>query len=53
MTLTWPDVANSLYNITLATYFLAGGHFLSELFIFKSLGYGAGSMSPVVVASKP
>ncbi|KAG7571320.1 hypothetical protein FFLO_00672 [Filobasidium floriforme] len=40
----------ALYNLTLASYVLAGGHFLSELFIFKSAGLQAPALSPVLVA---
>lgn len=52
-TLTDSNVRSTrLYNLTLASYVLAGGHFLSELFIFKSAGLQGPALSPVLVASK-
>lgn len=41
----------ALYNLSIVSYILAGGHFLSELFIYKTAAMGPGALSPVVVAS--
>lgn len=41
-----------LYHITLWTFVLALGHFLSEAFIFKTAPLTIGVMAPLIVASK-
>lgn len=41
-----------LYHITLWTFLLALGHFLSELFIFGTAAPTVGVLAPLMVASK-
>ncbi|XP_013822787.1 PREDICTED: probable ergosterol biosynthetic protein 28 isoform X2 [Capra hircus] len=46
------DIHNkTLYYITLWTFFLALGHFLSELFVFGTAAPTIGVMAPLTVAS--
>ncbi|XP_060274394.1 ergosterol biosynthetic protein 28 homolog [Ovis aries] len=46
------DIHNkTLYYITLWTFFLALGHFLSELFVFGTAAPTIGIMAPLTVAS--
>lgn len=42
-----------LYHITLWTFLLALGHFLSELFVFGTAAPTVGVLAPLMVASKP
>lgn len=42
----------SLYHITLLTFLLALGHFLSELFVFGTAAPTIGVLAPLMVASK-
>ncbi|EGW02805.1 putative ergosterol biosynthetic protein 28 [Cricetulus griseus] len=47
------DIHNkTLYHITLWTFLLALGHFLSELFIFGTAAPTVGVLAPLMVASK-
>ncbi|MBN3287588.1 ERG28 protein, partial [Polyodon spathula] len=47
------DIQNkTLYHITLGTFVLALGHFLSEAFIYKTAPLTIGVMAPLIVASK-
>uniref|UniRef100_A0A8C7PW59 Ergosterol biosynthesis 28 homolog n=1 Tax=Oncorhynchus mykiss TaxID=8022 RepID=A0A8C7PW59_ONCMY len=47
------DIQNkTLYHITLWTFVLALGHFLSEAFIYKTAPLTIGVMAPLIVASK-
>uniref|UniRef100_A0ACB8G5G5 Ergosterol biosynthesis protein n=1 Tax=Sphaerodactylus townsendi TaxID=933632 RepID=A0ACB8G5G5_9SAUR len=41
----------SLYNITLLTFFIALGHFLSEVFIYGTAAATIGVLAPLMVAS--
>lgn len=41
-----------LYHITLGTFVLALGHFLSEAFIYKTAPLTIGVMAPLIVASE-
>ncbi len=43
----------SVYDMAFFTYLIAFGHFSSEFFIFRSVTVNPGSMSPVIVSSKP
>ncbi|KAK6481400.1 putative ergosterol biosynthetic protein 28 isoform X1 [Huso huso] len=46
------DIQNkTLYHITLGTFVLALGHFLSEAFIYKTAPLTIGVMAPLIVAS--
>lgn len=46
------DIQNkTLYHITLWTFLLALGHFLSEAFIYKTAPLTIGVMAPLIVAS--
>ncbi|XP_061467778.1 ergosterol biosynthetic protein 28 homolog isoform X2 [Rhineura floridana] len=46
------DIRNkTLYNITLLTFFLALGHFLSEVFIYSTAAPTIGILAPLMVAS--
>ena len=45
-------LSNSLYYITLFTFFLALVHFLSEVFIYHTAALTIGIMAPLMVASK-
>ncbi|CAL8272548.1 unnamed protein product [Merluccius merluccius] len=46
------DIHNkTLYHITLWTFVLALGHFLSEAFIYKTAPVTIGVMAPLIVAS--
>ncbi|XP_039207618.1 ergosterol biosynthetic protein 28 homolog isoform X1 [Crotalus tigris] len=46
------DIRNkTLYNITLLTFFIALGHFLSELFIYGTAAATIGVLAPLMVAS--
>jgi len=40
-----------VYNMALATYVIAAGHFFSELLIFRTCGLTFGAISPIIVAS--
>ncbi|KAK4057149.1 ergosterol biosynthesis protein [Microbotryomycetes sp. JL221] len=40
-----------LYDLALISYVLALGHFVIELFVFRTAGLGAGLISPLIVAS--
>uniref|UniRef100_A0A663M9L4 Ergosterol biosynthesis 28 homolog n=1 Tax=Athene cunicularia TaxID=194338 RepID=A0A663M9L4_ATHCN len=44
-------LSNSLYYITLFTFFLALVHFLSEVFIYHTAALTIGVMAPLMVAS--
>ncbi|XP_014591221.1 ergosterol biosynthetic protein 28 homolog isoform X3 [Equus przewalskii] len=47
------DIHNkTLYHITLWTFFLALGHFLSELFVYGTAAPTIGVLAPLMVASK-
>uniref|UniRef100_A0A8C0X1Y0 Ergosterol biosynthetic protein 28 n=1 Tax=Castor canadensis TaxID=51338 RepID=A0A8C0X1Y0_CASCN len=47
------DIHNkTLYHITLWTFLLALGHFLSELFVFGTAAPTIGVLAPLIVASK-
>lgn len=47
------DIHNkTLYHITLWTFLLALGHFLSELFVFGTAAPTVGVLAPLMVASK-
>lgn len=41
----------SFYELALISYCLALTHFVSEAFVFRTAGFGAGLLSPLVVAS--
>ncbi|ODQ65842.1 putative ergosterol 28 [Nadsonia fulvescens var. elongata DSM 6958] len=41
-----------VYNITLASYLIAGMHFFSEWLVFRSANLGKGLIGPLIVASK-
>uniref|UniRef100_G1NJE9 Ergosterol biosynthesis 28 homolog n=1 Tax=Meleagris gallopavo TaxID=9103 RepID=G1NJE9_MELGA len=43
--------SNSLYYITLFTFFMALVHFLSEVFIYHTAALTIGVMAPLMVAS--
>lgn len=43
---------NSLYHLTLFTFFLALAHFLAEVFIYHTAALTIGIMAPLMVASK-
>ncbi|XP_060118940.1 ergosterol biosynthetic protein 28 homolog isoform X1 [Heteronotia binoei] len=46
------DIRNkTLYNITLLTFFIALGHFLSEVFIYGTAAATIGVLAPLMVAS--
>ncbi|XP_004681734.1 PREDICTED: probable ergosterol biosynthetic protein 28 [Condylura cristata] len=46
------DIRNKpLYHITLWTFLLALGHFLSELFIYRTATLTIGVLAPLIVAS--
>ncbi|NXJ15136.1 ERG28 protein, partial [Odontophorus gujanensis] len=46
------DIRNqTLYYITLFTFFMALGHFLSEVFIYHTAALTIGVMAPLMVAS--
>ncbi|MBN3271130.1 ERG28 protein, partial [Polyodon spathula] len=46
------DIQNkTLYHITLGSFVLALGHFLSEAFIYKTAPLTIGVMAPLIVAS--
>lgn len=45
-------LSNSLYYITLFTFFLALVHFLSEVFVYHTAALTIGVMAPLMVASK-
>ncbi|KPP56730.1 hypothetical protein Z043_125622, partial [Scleropages formosus] len=46
------DIQNrTLYHITLWTFVMALGHFLSEAFIYKTAPLTIGVMAPLIVAS--
>ncbi|XP_077094654.1 ergosterol biosynthetic protein 28 homolog [Siphateles boraxobius] len=46
------DIQNrTLYHVTLWTFVLALGHFLSEAFIYKTAPLTIGVMAPLIVAS--
>jgi len=45
--------SHRLYDLALVSYVLALGHFVLELVVFRSAGFGAGLISPLIVASKP
>lgn len=40
-----------MYDLALATYLVAGAHFLSEWLVFKTAKLGKGLAGPLVVAS--
>ncbi|CRK44886.1 hypothetical protein BN1723_006342 [Verticillium longisporum] len=40
-----------MYDLVLWTYVVALGHFLSEMFVFKTVKFGAPSVSPLIVAT--
>lgn len=44
--------SHRLYHITLWTFVLALGHFLSEAFIYKTAPLTIGVMAPLIVASE-
>ncbi|NWS17877.1 ERG28 protein, partial [Pachyramphus minor] len=44
-------LSNSLYHITLFTFFLALAHFLSEVFIYRTAALTIGVMAPLMVSS--
>lgn len=46
------SVPYRLYHITLWTFFLALGHFLSELFVYGTAAPTVGVLAPLMVASK-
>uniref|UniRef100_A0AAY4C4P6 Ergosterol biosynthetic protein 28 n=1 Tax=Denticeps clupeoides TaxID=299321 RepID=A0AAY4C4P6_9TELE len=47
------DIQNrTLYHVTLWTFVLALGHFLSEAFIYKTAPLTIGVMAPLIVASE-
>lgn len=52
VTLVPISVPYRLYHITLWTFFLALGHFLSELFVFGTAAPTVGVLAPLMVASK-
>jgi hypothetical protein len=41
---------DSVYNITLASFVVAGAHFISEWMVFKTAKFGKGLVGPLVVA---
>ncbi|XP_048340918.1 ergosterol biosynthetic protein 28 homolog isoform X1 [Sphaerodactylus townsendi] len=45
------QILQSLYNITLLTFFIALGHFLSEVFIYGTAAATIGVLAPLMVAS--
>lgn len=40
-----------MYDLTLASYLIAGGHFISEWLIFGTAKLGKGLAGPLIVAS--
>ncbi|KAK6183486.1 hypothetical protein SNE40_010961 [Patella caerulea] len=46
------DIYNkALYNLTYLSFYLALGHFVSEVLLFKSAGFTVGVMAPLLVSS--
>jgi Erg28 like protein len=41
----------TLYNVTFASFVLAFGHFMSEVFVFRSATLTVGVLSPLIVSS--